>query len=250
MCHWLFCWCSILLCDHWDPAGQSPLYTKKSSNEGQIIETHRVEVHCTWQSPPMRGESCWPSRSKSGVCDKVLWWGANHVGPVGWSSLYMAKFSNEGQIMLAKWVQVRCTWQSPPMRGKSCCPSGSKSIVCDKVLQWGANNVGLVGQSPLFVTKSSNKGHDLRGSHSQWQVISCQIDHDTWHNILCLIHLSRKGYSYFMKCISNLEACLLPQPTSPSPFPSGQILRDHLSRPSTCWITMTSITSSWYHRGP
>ncbi len=117
MCHWFVCRCSILLCDHWDPAGPSPLYEIKSSNEGQIMETQRVKVRYMWQSPPMRGESCWPSRLKSVVRDKVLRWRANHVGPAGWTLLYVTKSSNEGQIMLAQWVEVRCTWQSPPMRG-------------------------------------------------------------------------------------------------------------------------------------
>ncbi len=126
LCHsWCHSWCvigfvcqrSILLCDHWDPASWSPLYETKSSDEGQIIETQWVEVRCTWQSPPMRGESYWPSESKSIVCDKVFQWGANHVGPAGWSSLYVTKSSDEGQIMLAQRVEVRCTWQSPPTRG-------------------------------------------------------------------------------------------------------------------------------------
>ena len=44
----------------------------------EIIETQRVEVHCTRQSPPMRGKSC---------------------GPVG---------------------EVHCMRQIPPMRGRSC----------------------------------------------------------------------------------------------------------------------------------
>ena len=70
-------------------------------------------------------------------------------------------------------------------------------------------------------------------------MISCQIDDVTWHNILCLIYHSHKDYSHFVKRISNLKVCLLPQPTSPSPFPSGRISRDHPSRPSICWITAT-----------
>jgi len=37
----------------------------------------------------------------------------------------------------------------------------AQSVVRDKVLRRRANHVGLAGQSPLYVTKSSDEGHDL-----------------------------------------------------------------------------------------
>jgi len=102
----------------------------------EIILCPAGEVRCTWQSPPMSGKSCCPAG------------------------------------------EVRCTRQSPPMRGRSCWPSWSKSVVRDKVLRWGAHHVGLAGRSPLYVTKSSDEGHDLRGNHSQWRVIFCRSHAD------------------------------------------------------------------------
>jgi len=134
----------------------------------------------------------------------MLYLAGDHVVPSGQSPLYVTKSSDEGQIMLPS-GEVHCTRQSPPMRGRSCCPAGevhctkqsppmrgrscwpswSKSVVRDKVLRRGAHHVGLAGRSPLYVTKSSDEGHDLRGSHSQWRVTSCRIlDHVVWHNIL------------------------------------------------------------------
>ncbi len=239
MCHWFFCQCSIFLCDYCLLCGDLifgllvvvglwVLVLRHSCCHSWcvigffvdalsccvIIETQRVEVRSMRQSPLMRGRSLRPSRLKSIVCDKVLWWGANHVGPAGWSPLYVT---------------------SPPMRDKSCWPSGLKSVVCDKILRWGANHVGPAGPSPLYVTKSSNEGHDLRSSHSQWRVISCQIDDVTWHNILCFIRHSHKDYSHLVKCISDLEACLKVRCTWKSPPTRGMILE------------VVTPNDEWYH---
>jgi hypothetical protein len=40
-------------------------------------------------------------------------------------------------------------------------PSWSKSVVRDKFLRLGAIHGDLAGRSPLYVTKSSDEGHDL-----------------------------------------------------------------------------------------
>jgi len=53
--------------------------------------------------------------------------------------------------MMTLLVEVRCTRQSPPTRGRSCWPSWSKSVVRDKVLRRGAIHDDLAGRSPLYV---------------------------------------------------------------------------------------------------
>jgi len=113
----------------------------------------------------------------------MLYLAGDHVVPSGRSPLYVTKSSKSccpaGEVRCTRQSppmrgrsccpvgEVRCTRQSPPMRGRSCWPSWLKSVVCDKVLRQGAHHVCLSGRSQLYVIKSSDEGHDLRGGHSQ-----------------------------------------------------------------------------------
>ncbi len=82
---------------------------------------------------------------------------------------YKTKSSNEGQIIEAIAVEVRCTRQSPLMRGRLLRPlvveeiigtlGGGSPLHETKSSDEGQIIETLSGRSSLHVTKFSNKGH-------------------------------------------------------------------------------------------